>query len=88
MKQDATNQLSHTAKHCAEQGSHCQHPSGPHTADAGARQDRAGLAGQGSGLRGEGGNVQELELACRREETMDVSETWGDMVEEVGGGSE
>lgn len=40
------------------------------------------------GLGGEGGNAQELEPACRSGETMDVSETWGDMVEEVSGDSE
>lgn len=88
MKQGATNQLSHTAKHCAERGSHSRHPSGPHAADAGARQDRAGLAGQGSGMGDEGGNVEEMEPDCGSGETVGMSETCGDVVEEVAGGSD
>lgn len=85
MKQDATNQLSHSAKPCAEQGSHSQHP---HTADAGAGQKRARLADQGSGLGGEGGNVEEMEPDCRSGETMGVPEMCSDMVEKVAGGSD
>lgn len=88
MKQGATNQLSHSAKHGAERGSHSRHPSGPRAADAGARQDRAGLAGQGSGLGDEGGNVEEMDPDCGSGETMGMSETCGDVVEEVAGGSD
>lgn len=84
MKHDATSQLFHTAKHCAEKGSQSQHL----IAYSGTRQDKAKLAGQGSGLEGEGENVKEMEPDCRRGKTVGISETWGDMVEEVAGGSE
>lgn len=47
-----------------------------------------GWQARGLGWGDEGGNVEEMEPDCGSGETMGMSETCGDVVEEVAGGSD